>query len=142
MSLPQSQGYFSVGEYLTLERESEERHEYLDGYVYAMAGESPEHRDICSNLVSILHLQLRGTHCRVWTKDTKVRSGPEPRSRRATKGFFRVPIWLLSVAHHNFTMRTAMYSSIQPSSLKFYRLPLKPLIVERNSGVTARGYLH
>jgi len=39
----------SVEEYLTLERESEERHEYLDGYVYAMAGESPEHRDICSN---------------------------------------------------------------------------------------------
>jgi len=91
MSLPQSQGYFSVEEYLTLERESEERHEYLDGYVYAMAGESPEHRDICSNLVSILHLQLRGTPCRVWTKDTKVRSGPEPRSRRATKGLFSYP---------------------------------------------------
>jgi Uma2 family endonuclease len=91
MSLPQSQGYFSVEEYLALERESEERHEYLDGYVYAMAGESPEHSDICSNLVSILHLQLRGTPCRVWSKDTKVRSGPEPRSRRATKGLFSYP---------------------------------------------------
>jgi hypothetical protein len=33
--------------------------------VYAMAGESSEHSDICSNLVSILHLQLRGTPCRV-----------------------------------------------------------------------------
>ena len=58
MSLPQSQGYFSVEEYLALERESEERHEYLDGHVYAMAGESPEHSDICANLVSILHPQL------------------------------------------------------------------------------------
>ena len=64
MSLPQSQGHFSVEEYLALERESEERHEYLDGYVYAMAGESPEHSDICANLVSILHPQLRGTPCR------------------------------------------------------------------------------
>src|SRR5215467_9731674 len=91
MSLPQSQGYFSVEEYLALERESEERHEYLDGHVYAMAGESPEHSDICSNLVSILHLQLRGTPYRVWAKDTKVRSGPEPRSRRATKGLFSYP---------------------------------------------------
>jgi Uma2 family endonuclease len=91
MSLPQSQGYFSVEEYLALERESEERHEYLDGYVYAMAGESPEHSDICSNLVSMLHLQLRGTPCRVWAKDTKVRSGPEPRSCRATKGLFSYP---------------------------------------------------
>jgi len=91
MSLPRSQGYFSVEEYLALERESEERHEYLDGYVYAMAGESPEHSDICSNLVSMLHPQLRGTPCRVWSKDTKVRSGPEPRSRRATKGLCSYP---------------------------------------------------
>jgi Uma2 family endonuclease len=56
-----------------------------------MAGESPEHSDICSNLVSILHPQLRGTPCRVWAKDTKVRSVPEPRSRRATKGLFSYP---------------------------------------------------
>ncbi len=91
MSLPQSQGYFSVEEYLALERESEERHEYLDGYVYAMAGESPEHSDICSNLAGILYLQLRGTPCRVWSKDTKVRSGPEPKSRQATKGLFSYP---------------------------------------------------
>jgi Uma2 family endonuclease len=91
MRLPQSQGYFSVAEYLALERESEERHEYLDGYVYAMAGESPEHSDICANLAGILYLQLRGTPCRVWSKDTKVRSGPEPRSRRAMKGLFSYP---------------------------------------------------
>jgi Uma2 family endonuclease len=91
MSLPQSQGYLSVEEYLALERESEERHEYLDGYVYARAGESPEHSDICANLAGILYLQLRGTPCRVWSKDTKVRSGPEPRSRRATKGLFSYP---------------------------------------------------
>jgi Uma2 family endonuclease len=91
MSLPQSQGYLSVAEYLALERGSEERHEYLDGYVYAMAGESPEHSDICANLAGILYLQLRGTPCRVWSKDTKVRSGPEPRSRRAMKGLFSYP---------------------------------------------------
>jgi Uma2 family endonuclease len=91
MSLPQSQRYFSVEEYLALERESEERHQYLDGYVYAMAGESPEHSDICANLTGILYLQLRGTPCRIWSKDTKVRSGPEPRTRRATKGLFSYP---------------------------------------------------
>jgi Uma2 family endonuclease len=91
MSLLQSQGYFSVEEYLALEWESEERHEYLDGHVHAMAGESPEHSDICANLAGILHPQLRGTPCRVWSKDTKVRSGPEPRSCQATKGLFSYP---------------------------------------------------
>ena len=91
MSVPQLQMRSTVEEYLALERASEERHEYVDGHVYAMAGESPEHSDICSNLITILNLQLRGTPCRVWTKDTKVRSGPEPRSRRATRGLFSYP---------------------------------------------------
>ena len=30
---------------LELERKAEERHQYLDGYIFAMAGESPEHAD-------------------------------------------------------------------------------------------------
>jgi Uma2 family endonuclease len=37
MSMPQSQSRYSVTEYLALERAAEERHEYLDGRVYAMA---------------------------------------------------------------------------------------------------------
>lgn len=65
MSVPQFHMRSTVEEYLALERASEERHEYVDGHVYAMAGESPEHSDICSNLVTILNLQLRGTPCRV-----------------------------------------------------------------------------
>ena len=47
MSLPQSYVSYSVDEYLALEREAEERHEYLDGQIYEMAGESPEHGAIC-----------------------------------------------------------------------------------------------
>jgi hypothetical protein len=43
-----------------------------------MAGESPEHADICTNLVGELRAQLKGTPCRVRSKDTKVRSGPAP----------------------------------------------------------------
>ena len=91
MSLPESQPRYSVEEYLALERESEERHEYLDGLIYAMAGESGEHADICTNLVRELSSQLRGTPCRVRSKDTKVLSGPIPKHRFATKGLFSYP---------------------------------------------------
>ena len=79
-----------VNEYLTLERESEERHEYLDGQVYAMAGESPEHGTICTNLTMLIASQLRGTSCQVWSKDMKVRSGPAP-SLPQTKGLYSYP---------------------------------------------------
>lgn len=38
MAVPQTQLQFTVEEYLANERAAEERHEYLDGLVYAMAG--------------------------------------------------------------------------------------------------------
>src|SRR5215470_16554926 len=83
---PTRQPYrFTVEEYLAFERASEERHEYLDGVIYAMAGsastqamagESEDHGTICMNLSISLGLQLRGTPCRAFSKDTKVRCGP------------------------------------------------------------------
>ena len=42
--------FFTIDAYLALERTEEERNEYLDGCVYAMAGESPDHGTICMNL--------------------------------------------------------------------------------------------
>src|SRR5436853_7901529 len=95
MSLPQSQPLYTVEEYLALEREAEERHEYLDGFIYAMAGESPNHGAICVNLVAQLHNQLRGTPCQVFSKDMKVRSGPIPKTRYTTKGLFSYPDLLI-----------------------------------------------
>jgi len=91
MSLAISQIRHTVEEYLALERASEERHEYLDGQIYAMAGESPSHGDICINLIAELRTQLRGKPCRVWTKDTKVRSEPLPLRPHARKGLFSYP---------------------------------------------------
>jgi Uma2 family endonuclease len=74
---PPRQPYrFTVEEYLAFERASDERHEYLDGVIYAMAGESPDHGRICTNLVATLVPQLRGSDCEVFSKDTKVRCGP------------------------------------------------------------------
>ncbi|MGH9767515.1 MAG: Uma2 family endonuclease, partial [Blastocatellia bacterium] len=61
MSLPQTQIRYTEDQYLSIERESEDRHEYLDGQIYAMAGESPQHGDICTNLTRELSIQLKGT---------------------------------------------------------------------------------
>lgn len=91
MSLPRTIARYTVEEYLALERGSEERHEYLDGHIHAMAGESNEHADITSNLVGILNPQLKGTPWRVWTKDSKVLSGPAIRSYKSIKGLFSYP---------------------------------------------------
>jgi Uma2 family endonuclease len=91
MGIPKLEPRFTVDQYLASERQAEERHVYLDGAIYAMAGESSEHGDITVSLVLILGAQLRGTSCRVRTKDTKVRSGPEPMPGSSTSGFFSYP---------------------------------------------------
>ena len=67
---------FTVEEYLTFERASAERHEYLDGVIYAMAGESPDHGRICMNLAATLVPQLRVSACEAFSKDLKVCCGP------------------------------------------------------------------
>lgn len=61
--------------YLELERASEIRHEFLDGLVYAMAGETPDHSTICFNLNGILHSQLGDKPCRGFSPNMKVRAG-------------------------------------------------------------------
>ena len=75
MSLQRVLAVFTPDEYLDLERQSEIRHEFLDGTVYAMAGESPTHSAICFNLAGALHPQLRGTNCRGFSPNMKVRAG-------------------------------------------------------------------
>lgn len=82
---------FTINEYLALERTEAERHEYLDGCIYAMAGESPDHGRICMNLYGSLWPQLRGTLCEAFAKDTKVRCGPTPRLGQSMQGLFAYP---------------------------------------------------
>ena len=89
MGLPQSAYAYSFDEYLALEREGEERHEFVDGSIYAMAGESLEHSTINANLTGILYGQLKGKPCRTLSPNMKVLSGEYRRGQ--TRGLFSYP---------------------------------------------------
>jgi Uma2 family endonuclease len=91
MGAPKLKPMYTVDEYLAIERASEERYEYVDGEIYAMAGESGEHGDITVNLVGLLFNQLKGKPCRVRSKDTKVRSGPMLQSGQTARCLFSYP---------------------------------------------------
>jgi len=91
MGLPKPKPVYTVDEYLHIDRTGQERYVFLDGEIYAMAGESGEHGDISTNAVASLHLQLKGKPCRPRTKDTKVRSGPSPVGRNSKSGLYSYP---------------------------------------------------
>jgi Uma2 family endonuclease len=93
LSQKKAETLYTIEEYLAFEREAEERHEYLDGVLYAMAGESPAHGDISTNMIIALGIQLRDKSCRIRTKDTKVFSGSPllAQLRKSRKGLFSYP---------------------------------------------------
>lgn len=56
MGMPFPKSRFTVEEYLTLERASEERHIYLDGRIFDMAGEGDAHGDISASLMGVMFM--------------------------------------------------------------------------------------
>jgi Uma2 family endonuclease len=62
-------------QYLEEEYESNVRNEYLDGYVYMMAGAQPAHHDITENLGGLLFNQVRRNGCHYATEKQLVLTG-------------------------------------------------------------------
>ncbi|MEO1439241.1 MAG: Uma2 family endonuclease, partial [Chloroflexota bacterium] len=60
-------------EYLAFERNSDERHEYIGGRVYAMTGASRNHNLIAGNLFAALHGNFRKRPCEVYSETIRVR---------------------------------------------------------------------
>ncbi|MGH8559612.1 MAG: Uma2 family endonuclease [Methylococcales bacterium] len=65
----------SVDDYLRKEQQSDIRHEYIGGEIYAMAGASAAHNLITGNLFAGLHQHLAGGPCQVFVSDMKLRLG-------------------------------------------------------------------
>ena len=65
--------YYTVDEYLELEETALERHEYLDGRIYAMTGGTDIHARLMARVMALLDTQLRGRPCRVYSGDLNVR---------------------------------------------------------------------
>lgn len=60
-------------EYLDREAQADERHEYVGGAVYAMAGADERHNRIAGNVFVTLRVAARGTPCGVYISDMKLR---------------------------------------------------------------------
>ncbi len=117
MTVSRTHAYFSPEEYLEIEKISPIKHEYVGGEVYAMAGASDPHDTIALNLLTLLRNHVRGSGCRVYTGDMKVRVEEanafyypdgtvtcDPRDRNLVyfKRYPRLIVEVLSSATENF----------------------------------------
>ncbi len=65
--------HISLDQYLADEEASLDKHEWLDGVVVAMAGGTPEHALLKTNVTVSVASALRGKPCRVFDADLRVR---------------------------------------------------------------------
>ena len=73
MSALRETTFISLDDYLAIDRDSPERHEFRNGELVCMGGAQPEHNTICLNLGSELRAQLRGGPCRAFPSDQRVK---------------------------------------------------------------------
>jgi Uma2 family endonuclease len=64
--------YYSISEYLTLEEQSEERHEYEAGQIRAMSGGTINHAILGNNINTALNINLKDAGCIALTGDARI----------------------------------------------------------------------
>ncbi|BAY28393.1 hypothetical protein NIES2107_02210 [Nostoc carneum NIES-2107] len=84
MTIAQTQKYYSLEEYLELEVNSEERHEYIDGQIIPMTGGTPNHNQIALNFSGALNFALKRqpyqafvTDQRLWVPNKRIHTYPD-----------------------------------------------------------------
>ena len=77
MPSPAKKLTISPADYLAGERHASFRSEYVQGEIYAMAGASDAHVTINANLITLLKPHLRGSGCKAYQNDMKVRVGED-----------------------------------------------------------------
>src|SRR2546423_4272944 len=64
--------FISPDEYLAMERASEEKNEYYDGFVTAMSGARLKRNQITANLIITIGHSLKGKSCQILPSDMRV----------------------------------------------------------------------
>lgn len=63
---------YSIAEYLQMENEAVEKHEYYKGEIFAMAGAGARHNIISINIIGSLYHALKGKSCQPFGSDMRI----------------------------------------------------------------------
>ena len=64
--------FYTIQEYLEMEKDALEKHEYYKGEIFAMSGASARHNIISVNILISLGISLKGKKCRPYGSDMRV----------------------------------------------------------------------
>ncbi|PTQ89596.1 Uma2 family endonuclease [Agitococcus lubricus] len=75
MPIAKKVNFVSEQDYLEGEKNSDIKHEYMDGDVYAMSGAHANHNRLAGNFHTALNVHLKGKPCQPYMSDMKVKIG-------------------------------------------------------------------
>ena len=64
--------HYTIQEYLEMEKNALEKHEYYNGEIFAMSGAGNRHNVISINIIVALGIALKGTSCRPYGSDMRI----------------------------------------------------------------------
>ena len=73
MTLPEPSRRLTEAEYLEIERGAESKSEFFQGEMFAMAGGTPQHSLIATNLARELGNRLKSSHCVAYNADLRIK---------------------------------------------------------------------
>lgn len=106
----------SYAEYLALEATSDERLEFVDGAVFAMAGGTPEHARLSAAIISELRIALADKGCAVFGSDLKIRVEATNRSTYADAAVICGPERVSELDPNAVTNPTVIVEVLSPST--------------------------
>src|SRR5438128_1599651 len=73
MARPMALHRYQFADYLRVEADSNVKHEFLGGEIYAMPGGTPRHAELATSVSALLFAQLRPGPCRLFSSDLRIR---------------------------------------------------------------------
>ena len=64
--------HYTIQEYLEMEKQALEKHEYYNGEIFAMSGAGARHNIISTNIIIALGNALKGKSCRPYGSDMRI----------------------------------------------------------------------
>jgi Uma2 family endonuclease len=112
---------YTIQEYLEMENNALEKHEYYKGEIFAMSGASARHNVISSNIFIALGISLKGKNCRPYGSDMRVNIPENTLFTYPDISIYCGDVVTLDDDENTATQPTVIFEILSPSTMNYDR---------------------
>jgi Uma2 family endonuclease len=113
--------FYTIQEYLEMENNTLEKHEYYKGEIFAMSGASARHNVISSNIFIALGISLKGKNCRPYGSDMRVNIPENTLFTYPDISIYCGDVVTLDDDENTATQPTVIFEILSPSTMNYDR---------------------